>query len=662
MKKLFILLFLFPALLQAQNTNVRAVVSGDEVIYYRGSTPLNPNSNGYGVAQSDLPLGQNDIINLVYYVSNAGDDNSDGLSPSTSWAHHPWMSTWTGSVTLEAGDVVCMKRGDTWTIADPVAPYMTVGQSGTSGNPIITTAYGTGNQPNIKISTSTQQPVIYMNTKSFLIFDDLHIQHNTSVYNGEYDYSGYYIYNKSHDIIITRNEIDSVPNSAIIGYVDNYNITIGDITATTVATATDYSNNIHDYGYAGIILMGCDESTLDSNFKIYHNYIHESTRTNAGDNVYAISITATATSTAWPKDVFIRYNYVNKNQTWTAVSQHGGSYIYYQYNHIKGFGKSGISAGASSGVGALGTVCNHIYIDENTIEQTSGEYVTGITGSFISVGGEDTENLGSYIYIRDNVCFHTAKPTDNLFNGTTINCIDGAVITGNQYYNGSTNNCNYPALDISDNYIRKNITFTHNWIEEWGDAIHIDGVYIEENINIDNNIISNPTGSCIYASGEIDADADITFYNNTIVGGSGTTSLIYFATGSASGSTLLIKNNILGRTAAGALYYLRLDGTYSGTVTIDYNQYWNANENYFRLGGSARDWAYWTGTALYDVNSPNVGHGDADFDPLFKNVNGDYSEITDFDLQTTSPCINAGVDVAIDFLGTAPDIGYIEKR
>ena len=118
------------------------------------------------------------------------------------------------------------------------------------------------------------------------------------------------------------------------------------------------------------------------------------------------------------------------------------------------------------------------------------------------------------------------------------------MVTGNQYYNGSTNNTNYPALNLSDNYPKKNITFTHNWIEEWGDAIHLDGVYLEEDINIDNNIISNPTGACIYGSGELDADASITFYNNTIVGGSGTTSLIYLATGSAASSSLIIKNNI----------------------------------------------------------------------------------------------------------------------
>ena len=44
----------------------------------------------------------------TYYVSNTGNDASAGTSVTNTWAHHPWMSTWTGSTVLVAGDIVYM--------------------------------------------------------------------------------------------------------------------------------------------------------------------------------------------------------------------------------------------------------------------------------------------------------------------------------------------------------------------------------------------------------------------------------------------------------------------------------------------------------------------------------------------------------------------------
>ena len=72
--------------------------------------------------------------NTSYYVKNSGNDANTGLSDAQAWAHHPWMSTYTGSHTLIAGETVCMNKGDTWTISSPGAPYMTIAQSGAAGS------------------------------------------------------------------------------------------------------------------------------------------------------------------------------------------------------------------------------------------------------------------------------------------------------------------------------------------------------------------------------------------------------------------------------------------------------------------------------------------------------------------------------------------------
>ena len=151
MKKLIIFLFLImPFVLQAQNTNARAVVTGTNAALLRGQDTLNPYvpySNRSSVTITTdggvirffengkelRIMAYSPLYETNYYVKTGGDDTKSGLTDADAWAHHPWMSTWTGSTVLVAGDVVNMKRGDTWTIVSPGAAYMTVAQNGTAG-------------------------------------------------------------------------------------------------------------------------------------------------------------------------------------------------------------------------------------------------------------------------------------------------------------------------------------------------------------------------------------------------------------------------------------------------------------------------------------------------------------------------------------------------
>lgn len=80
----------------------------------------------------------------------------------------------------------------------------------------------------------------------------------------------------------------------------------------------------------------------------------------------------------------------------------------------------------------------------------------------------------------------------------------------------------------------------------------------------------------------------------------------------------------------------------------------------FNISGVTKSWAQWT-SAYGDANSITS-------DPAFLNTGGSFALATDFQLQSSSPCINAGVDVGLtadygDFLvpkGSAPDIGAWE--
>lgn len=72
-----------------------------------------------------------------YYVSNTGSDAANGLTPGTAWQTIAKVN----SINFSAGDSILFKRGDSW--REALRPH----NSGTAGNNIIYSAYGTGARP-----------------------------------------------------------------------------------------------------------------------------------------------------------------------------------------------------------------------------------------------------------------------------------------------------------------------------------------------------------------------------------------------------------------------------------------------------------------------------------------------------------------------------------
>jgi hypothetical protein len=72
-----------------------------------------------------------------YYVSQSGNDAASGTSINTAWFSIAKVNTFP----FRPGDVILFKRGDRF------YGTITVGQSGSAGNPIVFGAYGTGSKP-----------------------------------------------------------------------------------------------------------------------------------------------------------------------------------------------------------------------------------------------------------------------------------------------------------------------------------------------------------------------------------------------------------------------------------------------------------------------------------------------------------------------------------
>lgn len=73
----------------------------------------------------------------TYYIKNGGSDSADGLSDANAWATIAKVN----GLTFSAGDSILFAKGSIW------REQLTVPSSGSSGNPIIFGAYGTGADP-----------------------------------------------------------------------------------------------------------------------------------------------------------------------------------------------------------------------------------------------------------------------------------------------------------------------------------------------------------------------------------------------------------------------------------------------------------------------------------------------------------------------------------
>ena len=141
------------------------------------------------------------------------------------------------------------------------------------------------------------------------------------------------------------------------------------------------------------------------------------------------------------------------------------------------------------------------------------------------------------------------------------------------------------------------------------------------------------------------------FYNNTSFnsGGGAIKTLnpqtdLYFT------NCTFTQNTADGYADGGAVYLAYADAVFTNCIIYDNSQQYGTDVN---IGQNA------TANFNYcDVDLPDFATGTNNL----SNVNPQFVNASqgDFHLQLTSPCIDAGIDVGLDYVGNAPDIGCFE--
>lgn len=114
-----------------------------------------------------------------YFISNTGNDANAGTSEGEAWLTASKVSSYSLATGFLPGDSILFKRGDTWN--DSLRIY----NSGSSGNPIVIGAYGTGVKPVISGFVNLSMSSIGSNLYTGTLVSNVGLQ-NTILVNGEF--------------------------------------------------------------------------------------------------------------------------------------------------------------------------------------------------------------------------------------------------------------------------------------------------------------------------------------------------------------------------------------------------------------------------------------------------------------------------------------------
>jgi parallel beta-helix repeat protein len=495
----------------------------------------------------------------IYYVdATNGNDRNSGLSPSTAWKTISKVN----SSNLQPGDNILFKRGESW------REQLKVPSSGSNGNPITFTAYGSGDKPvitgadlvikwkeqgmqNVWQSTVTTEPRVVLfddtlgiNESAVVDLDaanewywsgDTLFVYSTSDPDGEYTSPGIETGVRNH--AISTGGRSDITMDGLTLQCANHAVGSGVWLNGAGATRVTVQNCILRYNGYGILVFTTDPQNGNHTFD--GNTIHDNRLIGISFNAGTDGSGSGTETTIGNNTIYNNYNFgILLHTSWAIVEK------------------------------------NLVYLNGHTGGTNVGIHI------FAGNAGDETANTGDNNIVRYNIS-HSNIGGSN----------DGGGIQIDFY--------------CDNNQVYYNLCYNND-----GDGIQI------HNGN-DNLIYNNTTyNNCANSSGTSTILGEIVLTEND--------------TYDENDGNVIKNNNCYARTGEYAIYIQ------SGVANfdIDTNDWYKASGNWWyykaEMGGSLSTWNSKTGIGT-DVNT----------NPLFK------YPISDFTLQLTSPCINAGTDVGL---------------
>ncbi len=394
----------------------------------------------------------------TYYVSTSGSDSNNGLSTSSPWA----TLSWAESHATAAGDIIALKKGDTWSLATSVV----IKHGGTTGSPITwdgslwgsgangkilnTKDRGDGNNALVHFITSGSHDVVFKN----IIADGGNHQCFGIVIGYHSAISGN-AQNNEHDITIDGCSILNIGSGAAYNqgflcgtwYTDIWNITIQNCTLdgaddeqlTFYGGRTDEwdaqarecrnvvirNNTLTNWGRRGQSTgYGMQINNKATNVLIEGNTLTQGA-SGKGDAFHLESNEPIAGY--YPTGVIFRYNKLTVNRTneWCVIVQKGQAMTMTAYSNIFIHTSSSNTSGGNIWIISNGTYTGaKLNFYNNTFYTRTGRSY------------EDDSHLTGVCTFKNNIIYHAGTlSTDN---PVIISSAGSTVHSNNLYYRVGT--------------------------------------------------------------------------------------------------------------------------------------------------------------------------------------------------------------------------------
>lgn len=571
-----------------------------------------------------------------YFLDSVtGNDSNPGTSEAQAWKTLSKIN----STALAPGDTVRFKRGSSWT-----GTFNPSG-SGTTANPIVVDAYGSGSLPIINGNGAIR--IIDLKNRNNITLRNLQLENATILIHIRGTSSKiliencvFYRYAPSAYAAVTFDDYQSVTPVPQTRDCEVRNCTFGKRSGDDVA-------NQQYAGIAAITLKGRDH-------KIHHNTIsHNSVENESANGFYTTAIEITAVSgltEIYDNDIYHTGGH--------AIIAHeayydSGDEIRIYNNKVAFPGQGGIVAWKTRHSSVASTAKGKIYNNEVSYCNRLGGAVGGNGQQACGIHINDSfEYAEGYTHVEPDKPFLKWFIYDNVVHDCQASSAPNSEDSG-----GIAVDYNASGAEIYHNLIYNN----------WGKGLYI---FNADNTKVWGNIIfGNDVGIGV---GAVTNDPRETAHNNEIYNnilyknfngaahGTNSDCEIAFGSGSANLNTT-IRNNILYAHENGTVYrYLSSQST--GNI-LDHNLVFSANPdlNKFAVLG-------WVGSSNFKSwqSWKNIGF-DAE-GSLYAQPRFEDTDTFKFNPLPDSPSIDAGVDLGLekDFVktdipqGGAPDIGAYE--